>query len=223
MAGTSPAMTEKFTHFRRLQSHSVDIDIDQCPGARLWLKLTATGGLWGSNPMTGGRQSGISEVIRGGILAGAAGGLAEIIWVSLYAMVTGANPATMARAVTTAAGVTALLPAAPVTMGIAVHMMLAIMLGVALAGLWQTLVRTRGVSCLYGVALAVLAAVWAVNFFVILPVISPAFVHLVPYSVSLMSKLLFALAAAETLRRCVFADEARVPARVLAAKKHPAA
>ena len=51
-------------------------------------------------------------------------------------------------------------------------------------------------------AFAALAAVWAINFFVILPVLSPAFVHLVPYSVSLMSKLLFGFAAAETLRRC---------------------
>ena len=157
--------------------------------------------------MTTSRRN-ISEAVKRGILAGAAGGLAEIIWVSLYAMVTGGNAAILARGVTTAAGVTALLPAAPVTMGIAVHMMLAIMLGVALAGLWQALARTRGVSSLYVVALAALAAVWAVNFFVILPVISPPFVHLVPYSVSLMSKLLFALAAAETLRRCAAVAEA---------------
>ena len=104
---------------------------------------------------------------------------------------------------TTAAGVTALIPAAPVAMGIAVHMVFAVLLGVALAGLWQVLARrdSRG-SGLYAVALAVLATIWAINFFVILPVVSPAFVLLVPYSVSLTSKLLFGLAAAETLRRC---------------------
>ena len=51
--------------------------------------------------------------------------------------------------------------------------------------------------------LAALVSVWAVNFFVVLPTISPAFVHLAPYSVSLMSKVLFGLAAAEAeaLRR----------------------
>ena len=35
--------------------------------------------------MTSGRQSGSSETIKCGILAGTAGGLAEIAWVSLYA------------------------------------------------------------------------------------------------------------------------------------------
>jgi hypothetical protein len=163
--------------------------------------------------MTLGRRD-ISEAVKRGILAGAAGGLAEIAWVSLYAIVTGGNAATLARGVTTAAGVTALLPAAPVTMGIAVHMILAVILGVALAGLWQALAQTQRTSSLYAVALAALAAVWAVNFFVVLPAISPAFVHLVPYSVSLMSKLLFALAAAETLRRCALAGEARVAVQV---------
>jgi hypothetical protein len=172
-------------------------------------------------------QTDISDVIKRGFLAGAAGGLAEIVWVSLYAGVTGGNAATLARGVTTAAGVTALLPAAPVTIGIAVHMMLAVFLGVALACLWQAAApRARDSIGLYGFMLAALATVWAINFFVILPVISASFVHLVPYSVSLMSKLLFGLAAAETLRRCAMPQDARVPATigVLAAgnkKRHP--
>jgi hypothetical protein len=163
--------------------------------------------------MTTGRRH-ISETIKFGIFAGVAGGLAEIVWVSLYAIVTGGDAAALARGVTTAAGVTALLPAAPVTIGIAVHMMLAVMLIVALAGLWQALARTRRAGSLYAIVLAALAAVWAVNFFVVLPAISPAFVHLLPYSVSLMSKLLFGLAAAETLRRCALVGEARVAAAV---------
>jgi hypothetical protein len=35
----------------------------------------------------------------------------------------------------------------------------------------------------------------------VLPIISPAFIYLVPYSVSLVSKALFGLAAAEAFRR----------------------
>jgi hypothetical protein len=166
----------------------------------------------------------ISDIIKYGTLAGAAGGLAEIAWVSLYAAVTGGDAAILARGVTTAVGVTALLPAASVTMGIVVHMVLAVVLGIALAGLWQALARRLGTGSLYAVALAALASVWAMNFFVVLPAISPAFVHLVPYSVSLLSKLLFGLAAAETLRRCAMAEVARVPVRVRAASRtrHPA-
>jgi hypothetical protein len=45
--------------------------------------------------------------------------------------------------------------------------------------------------------------VWAVNFFVVLPVINPQFVDLVPYAISLVSKVLFGVAAAGTLQRAI--------------------
>ncbi len=140
------------------------------------------------------------EILRRGVVAGTAGGLAEIAWVTLYAGVTGGDAAVLARGVTSAAGVSALLPAAPVALGVAVHMMLAVMLGVALASAWQALQRrTSKLANPYPFALAMLGGVWGLNFFVVLPVVSPGFVHLVPYTVSLASKLLFGLAAAQAL------------------------
>jgi hypothetical protein len=93
-------------------------------------------------------------IIRTGIFAGAAGGLAEIAWVTLYAGLTGADPAVLARGVTTAAGVTALLPAAPVALGIGVHMVLAVMLGVVLTFGWQALSANRGLANPYPFMLA---------------------------------------------------------------------
>jgi hypothetical protein len=142
------------------------------------------------------------EIMRRGVVAGLAGGLAEVAWVSLYAGITGCNAEILARGVTTASGVSALLPGSPVPLGIGVHMVLAIMLGVALSYVWSKLSTNGfGSARAYPVMLAALAGVWAINFFVILPIVSPAFVHLVPYSVSLASKLLFGLAAAEAFRR----------------------
>src|SRR5579863_7425308 len=64
--------------------------------------------------------------VSSGIIAGTAGGLAEIAWVTLYAGATGGNAAVLARGVTSAAGVTALLPQSPVALGVAVHMTLAV-------------------------------------------------------------------------------------------------
>jgi hypothetical protein len=148
----------------------------------------------------------ICGTIECGILAGAAGGVAEIIWVSIYSTASGGNPASVARGVTTATSLTALLPAAPVEMGIAIHMTLAVLLGLALAFLWQAAARFSVRSRFAGV-LALLAGIWAANFLVILPAISPDFVHMVPYAVSLTSKLLFGLAAAETLRSTAPAAE----------------
>jgi hypothetical protein len=52
----------------------------------------------------------------------------------------------------------------------------------------------------YGLVILALAAVWAVNFLIVLPYINPEFVRLLPYSVTLLSKLLFGLSAATVLR-----------------------
>lgn len=142
------------------------------------------------------------ETIRQGVIAGAAGGLAEIAWVILYAAVSGANPAMLARGITTAAGVSALLPKNPIALGMTIHMGVAVTLGIALAFVWQALSsrRTQPISP-FPFMVAALAAVWAINFFVVLPVVSPAFIQLVPYSVSLVSKLLFGVAVAGVFRQ----------------------
>jgi|HubBroStandDraft_4_1064222.scaffolds.fasta_scaffold08479_7 hypothetical protein len=142
------------------------------------------------------------ETTRHGVVAGVAGGLAEMAWVTLYAGATGANPATLARAVTTAAGVSALFPSAPVALGVTVHMLLAAVLGIALSFGWRALSSHRpDIASPLPFMITALVGVWVVNFFVLLPGISPAFIHLVPYPVSLVSKVLFGLAAAEAFRR----------------------
>jgi hypothetical protein len=152
--------------------------------------------------LTDKRARTLLETTRHGIVAGAAGGFAEIAWVTLYAGATGADPATVARGVTTAAGVSALLPTDPVALGVAVHMALAVTLGIALSFGWRALSSHRlNIAGPFPFILVSLVGVWAVNFFVMLPIISSAFIHLVPYPVSLMSKILFGLAAAEAFRR----------------------
>ena len=120
----------------------------------------------------------------------------------MYSELTGGNAAAIARGVTTAAGVSAMLPESPVMIGVITHMVLAVALGVTLAFAWQFLsARSQGVAGRYLFVLAALVGVWTINFFVILPLISPPFIVLLPYAVSLTSKLLFGFAAAETLRR----------------------
>jgi len=136
-----------------------------------------------------------------GIVVGAAGGLAEVAWVTLYGWLTGGDPAILARGVTTASGVSALLPGSAVSLGVGVHMTLAAILGVALAFAWRWLSRRGGGSGNpYPCMLIALTGVWAVNFFVLLPVINPEFIVLVAWPVSLTSKLLFGVAAAWVLR-----------------------
>jgi hypothetical protein len=141
------------------------------------------------------------QTVRHGFIAGAAGGLAEIAWVLLYAGITGGDATVLARGVTSAAGVTALLPLSPVILGVIVHMELAVIVGLLLGFAWRELrAQWPSLRSPYPFALAALAGIWALNFLVVLPLVSPAFVHLVPYTVSLTSKLLFGIGAAAALQ-----------------------
>jgi hypothetical protein len=152
--------------------------------------------------MSATQRVAFATMLRNGVVAGAAGGFAEVAWVSLYAVLTGTNAASVAHGVTTAVGATALLPDNAVMLGIAIHMAIAVALGIALAAAWQALSKVS-TTCRaqYGFVLAALIGVWAMNFFVVLPVVSPDFIQLVPYAVSFVSKVLFGIAAAEALRR----------------------
>ncbi|HEV8016241.1 MAG TPA: hypothetical protein VGP48_11950 [Stellaceae bacterium] len=141
------------------------------------------------------------ETINYGIVAGLAGGFAEIAWVTLYAGLTGGDVALPARGVAAAARLGSLFPALSVAIGIVIHMALAVSLGIALAFAWRAFSANRPKTASpFPFMVAVLVGIWAVNFFVVLPVVSPAFVHLMPYSASLISKILFGVAAAEAFR-----------------------
>jgi hypothetical protein len=138
------------------------------------------------------------ELIRNGAIAGIAGGLAEIACVSLYAVLSGADAGAVARGVT--AAVIGGSTAAPVTAGIVIHMSLAVVLGVALVLVLRSYCLRSSLAS-YVAAIIVLTGVWAVNFLIVLPQLSPDFLGLLPYEATLVSKLWFALAAAWTFRR----------------------
>ena len=146
---------------------------------------------------------------RSVLLAGLASGLAEVIWIASYSLAVGADGWQVARAVAeVAVPGGALLPAAP-AMGIVIHFLLSIALaGVFAMCLSIPALRHRGTAVTVTLGMVALAAVWAVNFLVILPVVHPAFVHLLPYPVTLLSKLFFGLAMGWSLA----ADRAHAPA-----------
>jgi hypothetical protein len=135
-----------------------------------------------------------------GAVAGAAGGVAEILWVGLYGASVGN--------VSAALPISSLIDA-PVASGLAIHMLAAVALGVVLAFACRARwLRERPVGNEFTLLPAVLATVWVFNFFVVLPLISPyfadvhrSFTEILPHPVTLLSKLLFGLAAAAVLNR----------------------
>ena len=131
------------------------------------------------------------------LLAGLCGGMAEIIWVQLYTFLAGQSSVEVARQVTAS-----LLPGmaqagvAP-GIGVAIHLALSACLAMVYAWVvWLPFTRRHGPTVSVAVAVGVLACVWVVNFLLLLPVINADFVGLLPYSVSLGSKLLFGMAMA---------------------------
>lgn len=151
----------------------------------------------------------VSPSLPTGVLAGIAGGSAEVVWIVLYDGLTGGSAAAVARGVT--ASVFPSLGTAwfAVATGIAIHMALAVILGIAVvAALRAAAPYLSGRVSSSTAVLAALFAVWAANFLIVLPVVSPPFVDVVPYEASLASKLLFGLAAAAVLKL-----RTRAPAR----------
>lgn len=140
------------------------------------------------------RYSSARGALRLGAYAGLAGGIAEIAWISVYAAASGSSAAEVARAVAGAATGGLFTTAA---LGVVIHLLLGIALGIALALAWRRLPLRAGAE--FVLLPVILAAVWKFNFFVLLPVLDPSFVHLLPYGVTLTSKLMFGLAAAATL------------------------
>jgi hypothetical protein len=141
------------------------------------------------------------NIFRIGVLAGLAGGAAEVAWVAGYAALTGASGAAVARGVTTA-----FLPGlndAPVAvgLGIALHMLLAVGLGVAVTAAFSApMLRRIGDWSRSTLVVLTLGIVWAFNFLIVLPVLEPGFLTLLPLAATLASKLLFGVAAATTFR-----------------------
>jgi hypothetical protein len=132
-------------------------------------------------------------------LAGLAGGFAEVIWVALYASFAPLDGSRVAHEVTSSFVV---LPMGTVSvwLGVGVHMLLALAVAYGFAAvIWRPITRRHAPALTWVLGPAVLAAVWAMNFMVILPLLNPTFVTLMPHGVTLASKLLFGMGMAAVL------------------------
>ena len=134
------------------------------------------------------------------LLAGLAGGIAEVLWVTAWSMVSPLQATAVAREITYT-----LLPGMANTslaldIGLTIHLAISLVLGLAFVwALGNYLARHYGSTGILAGSVTLLTLIWSVNFLVVLPVINPAFVTLMPYAVSLGSKILFGLAMGAVL------------------------
>lgn len=148
-------------------------------------------------------SAGTARLFGTGLLAGLAGGTAEILWIGLVAPATGQDGAAISRGVTETVLPWLAEPALALAVGIAIHMGLAVLLGLAIAFALRAALpaRLHGSLAEFGTVVLVLVGVWGFNFFVALPALNPHFLDLVPYWTAFVSKALFGVAAAMVILR----------------------
>jgi len=146
------------------------------------------------------------------LLAGLCGGMAEIVWVAIYSAMTPVSGMEVARQISISVFPATTDSSAAAPVGIAVHLLLSVLLaGVFTMTVWLPFAsKLRFVQAML-VAVAVLSGVWAVNFLVILPQLNPVFVTLMPYQITLISKMLFGLAMGGVIVQATTADKASAP------------
>lgn len=132
------------------------------------------------------------------VAAGLAGGLAEVLWVAFYSVLTGTDVSEIARQVTTSVFPALGGVAGAAWFGLGIHFGLSLLLAAGFVLVAGRSLAHRPARTAFA-AVAALAAVWAVNFLLILPVLSPAFVALLPYPITLLSKVFFGLVMAQVL------------------------
>jgi hypothetical protein len=142
----------------------------------------------------------ISKWLLPVITAGLAGGLIEITWISLYSLYSPVNATEVARQISVS-----IIPAtadfyfAPM-LGVFAHLLLSVGLACVFAATaLLPFLRRYGRRGIFLGSLATLAVVWKINFFTVLPMINPSFTSMMPFYVTLLSKLLFGTAMAWVL------------------------
>ncbi len=134
------------------------------------------------------------------LLAGLAGGLAEVLWVMVWSAVTPLQATTVATEVTRTVFPVMAETSAAAEIGLIIH--LAISLAIGVLFMWsfgKYLAQNYGGTGILAGSVALLTLIWTVNFLVVLPVLNPVFVTLMPSAVTLGSKTLFGLAMAAVL------------------------
>ena len=134
------------------------------------------------------------------LLAGLAGGMAEVLWVMAWSAVAPLQATAVAREITRT--VLPGMAAAPMAaeIGLIIHLAISLALGVVFVwALGKHLARYYGGAGILAGSVTLLTLIWTINFLVVLPALNPVFVTLMPSAVTLGSKTLFGLAMGAVL------------------------
>lgn len=144
----------------------------------------------------------LSKVLAAGGAAGLAGGLAEVVFMGGYSSVAGINPAEILRLITfTLFDTSVAFGPDGLWAGLLIHFTLSLFIGVSFS-LFARLALKGPFTQAKALAWSSIAltAIWAFNFFVLLPVYNADFVQFVGVSPAFFSKLSFGVVMALGIR-----------------------
>jgi hypothetical protein len=124
-----------------------------------------------------------------------AGGLTEILWISIYSHISSISALNIARQISvTILPFTADSFYAPM-LGVFIHLILSVLLAIAFtATILKPAMLKYGSTGIMLSSFTILAIVWLINFLIVLPIINPSFTALMLVIITLAPKLLFGIA-----------------------------
>lgn len=132
--------------------------------------------------------------------AGIAGGMMEVLWVSLYSSFSTVSAAEIARQVTASLFPFATDSSIAPVLGLVLHLLLSLVLALLFISIVLKPIFARyGKPGIMISSLITLVLVWKINFFIVLPLLNSSFISLMPLFVTLISKLLFGAVMGWTL------------------------
>lgn len=138
------------------------------------------------------------------LLAGLVGGIAEIFFIAAYSQIMPIELGHVAREITASFSRELAGVAVGAVIGLGIHLLLSLLIGAGASvvlGRWKA--WHEALSVRFGLSVSALLAIWGFNFFILLPKMNPAFVSILPLSVTFISKALFGLAMWATLEYVV--------------------
>jgi len=134
------------------------------------------------------------------LLAGLAGGLAEVLWVMGYSTLMPLTSAAVAQEITRTVLPSMATSAGAPLLGLGIHLLLSLVLALVFVRTLVFLqVQHGGAGRILASGVLALLAVWIINFLLLLPALNPAFTTLMPWPVTFISKGLFGLAMGAVL------------------------
>lgn len=139
----------------------------------------------------------LSTWLKGGVVGGLAGGLAEIVFMGAYCLASGKSGASILSLITfTFSDRGFAFGPLGASAGVLIHFALSVLIGVlfsiAMFLIDNNTDKESATRTVVSGAI-LLTGIWAFNFFILLPNINPEFVALVPAKVAFFSKFLFGL------------------------------